>query len=577
MCKWKRMCSAILLCLVLVTLLPIPAMGSAEDMGSGFSWSFQATTGILTITGSGAMPHFKSYGERPWDKYENIITKVVISKGVTSIGEYAFYNMDALVTVELPEGLVSIQKSAFSGCDALTTIKLPGTLSTIGASAFSNCENLSEIVLPESLKFVGEYAFDEYNNDTVTRLHIPAAVNTIGEGAFSGRNLTNITVDPKNTSYYTDAQGVLYSRFPKAVVKAPAKMEGTYTIASGTTKVLKYAFENVSSLKEIIIPASVTTLESYAFEKTSVEKILIPDTVTTIESSVFYYGAVTEVILPQNLKAIPNYMFYGTYRLKDLTIPDSVETIGNNAFTYSNLESVIIPEGVIDIKDSAFSDMSVLKKVHIPASVTSIEGNAFVGGSKEMVFTVAPDNKFYSVSDEGMLTNKSGTTIICAPESITGTLVISPKVELIGANAFETSPLKVIAIIGKSFTIESNAFYYAHVEKLYLGAGLKYIDGDQYNNPFNHTNELTDIYFGGTEEQWKAALPEKLKEFPEEITIHYEVSYENFRKELQLETMEPAITLKSCWEYVIIAAAVVLPGLYILIAFGIKKKKKEGA
>ena len=75
-------------------------------------WSFNSSTGVLSITGKGNMPAITSSKGAPWYDERNHIKKIVIGKGITSISDYAFYFCDA-VSVSIPSGVKSIGKNAF--------------------------------------------------------------------------------------------------------------------------------------------------------------------------------------------------------------------------------------------------------------------------------------------------------------------------------------------------------------------------------------------------------------------------------------------------------------------------------
>ena len=61
----------------------------------------------------------------PWRKYFARIKKVVVSKKVTAIGSYAFFDCSSLVSVSLPKTLKSIRTGAFGYCKSLTRVSIP--------------------------------------------------------------------------------------------------------------------------------------------------------------------------------------------------------------------------------------------------------------------------------------------------------------------------------------------------------------------------------------------------------------------------------------------------------------------
>ncbi len=110
--------------------------GNGGKCGENLTWSFDADTGTLTISGTGEMKEYDQMENRPWHKFMRDVQKIVISDGVTSISDYAFYQLWNTQTVTLPDSLQKIGMGAFFGCDSLINIKLPKNLSEIGDGAF---------------------------------------------------------------------------------------------------------------------------------------------------------------------------------------------------------------------------------------------------------------------------------------------------------------------------------------------------------------------------------------------------------------------------------------------------------
>ena len=73
---------------------------------------------------------------------------VIIPKGVTSIGEYAFGYCESLETIIIPERVTSIGKCAFRGCESLKIITLPNGLTNISDHAFYGCDSLNTLITP---------------------------------------------------------------------------------------------------------------------------------------------------------------------------------------------------------------------------------------------------------------------------------------------------------------------------------------------------------------------------------------------------------------------------------------------
>ena len=197
----KKVLSVILAIVLICSILPFGTFRvAASPVTTGTTgectWTLDGT--VLAISGKGAMGNYNYNNRSPWG---SAVTEVIIENGVTSIGDYAFYNCSALKSISLPTGLKSIGKEAFWNCDSLTGIAIPDSVTSIGSEAFSWCSKLSEVKLPDSLISISKSAFLLCN---ITSITIPQNVSFIGAGAFGYCTLlTSITVDENNTTYYS--------------------------------------------------------------------------------------------------------------------------------------------------------------------------------------------------------------------------------------------------------------------------------------------------------------------------------------------------------------------------------------
>lgn len=134
--------------------------------------------------------------------------------GVTTMGEYAFYNCDKLTGVELGNMTAiegneeipnKIPNNAFNN-SGLQTVTIPDGIQHIGDGAFghTSLSKVEDLVLPDGLKTIGDNAFvvTMGSGDTsvgITSLTIPSSVESIGDNAFSGRRkLAEVTVEDDN-------------------------------------------------------------------------------------------------------------------------------------------------------------------------------------------------------------------------------------------------------------------------------------------------------------------------------------------------------------------------------------------
>lgn len=208
--------------------------GGAAGDGSGVTWQLTENTDDpstykLTISGSGAMEDFPFGSYQPWYSFHDQITSVVVSPGVTSIGQCAFSRFAKLTHVDIADSVISIGWDAFYYCSSLTNITIPQSVTYIGPLAFFHCTNLSSITLSNNITSIGSSAFEDCTN--LTSITIPGSVTSIGLAAFC--NCTKLT---------------------------------SITIPDSVTTIDLEAFKNCSSLTSITIPGSVTSIGPYVFD-----------------------------------------------------------------------------------------------------------------------------------------------------------------------------------------------------------------------------------------------------------------------------------------------------------------------
>lgn len=125
------------------------------------------------------------------------------------------------------------------------------------------------------------------------------------------------------------------------------------------------SFSNVDFAKEIVIPDSVTTIKSYAFQYHGIETIEIPNSVTIIEPYAFSNCLnLKNILLPNSIVEIEGGTFLNCPQLSNIVISNNVKTIGSEAFKLcKNLHSVTIPVSVTKIGSRAFYNCENLTEI----------------------------------------------------------------------------------------------------------------------------------------------------------------------------------------------------------------------
>ena len=348
--KTKRIISLLASLAMMVTAVT-GAMSVSAETDSGdcgeVKWSFDSSTGKLTISGEGAMASpddvvgvnlditDEGLGDfsntYSYKKYKKDIKEVVIEEGVTTIGFCAFYNMQNLETVVLPSTITD-----FSG------YRYPGvSVNYRNNYAFAKCTKLKNLTLSEGMTAIGGYSF--YGCTSLKSVRIPSTITESRWGYFS--------------------------------------------------------FKKCSSLKDITLPEGLTIIGPNVFSETAVEKIIIPSSIvdwdyqevpnqsSTHNSAFQNCEKLSSVTFKEGLKTIRGYVFENCSSLKKVVIPSSVIDLYAAFGECTGLEEAYIEEGAqivgqanVDSKtvgfQNAFNNCTNLKKLEIPSGVEIDYNNA---------------------------------------------------------------------------------------------------------------------------------------------------------------------------------------------------------
>ena len=328
----------------------------------------------------------------------NLITNLVIPKGVTSIGDYAFYRCSGLTNVEIPSGVTSIGGDAFYGCSGLTSIEIPSGVTSIGGGAFSGCSGLTSIEIPSGVTSIGNSAF--YGCSNLTSIEIPSGVTSIGNYAFSGcSGLTSIEIPNDVTSIgnyaFSGCSGLTSVEIPGSV-----------------TSIGSSAFYGCSGLTSVEIPSSVTSIGSSAFYGCSgLTNIKIPsDVVTMGEAAFFECTGLTEITFGENsqLTSLEKDTFNGCINLTSVIFGKNSQltTIGKYAFnSCSNLINIDIPRGVISIGGYAFDKCNKQKNVYYGGASETEWGTISIGYYNTYIRNGSGAVHYYYLENEPPLTS----------------------------------------------------------------------------------------------------------------------------------------------------------------------------
>ena len=330
----------------------------------------------------------------------------------------------------------------FTNATSVTSLTLPATIYsvyTLFPSTITEIHFQGEN--PPSIEY---YSNNYFNNATVW---VPQssyqAYKNKAQWGYNGWNNATILYEgwaPITCSINVETAGVLtdslnavtedWSAFDTLYITGPLNEEDLYTLnelsnikmldLSGTVTDFSriYGCSNLTKLETIVLPPTVTTIGSYAFQGCSSLKNINLDNICQIDdyafagclnltqldlSSVYYLGnsafrmdyrysdgyyydyddnvypALISVILSDDLTEIPNYCFAGC-KLTSINFPTSLQTIGYQALDSIQYDSIAIPEGVTSINEENFLNAKIIT---LPSTIVfSKYGGNRIGGDK---------------------------------------------------------------------------------------------------------------------------------------------------------------------------------------------------
>lgn len=364
---------------------------------------------------------------------DTVLTTITLKEGLETVGDNAFGKCKMLTRADLPSTVQTIEFMAFASCDSLVAVTLPAGLQRIGASAFAHSENLREMIipdnvtsfganvftgckrlakvvvgtgitkipsetfygsgvkdvtLPEGITEIGEKAF--YDCDVLEELTLPQTVTTVGRMAFADDSLLamiNIPdgVDTLDAPFYRtfNLEDVYLSNglreIPAHLLAYNTKLH-TINVPEQITKIGEGAFYQCEQLPEFPFPATLTTIDDYAFSYCrNLDGIVLKGTnITRVGTGAFAYNdKIEEIVIPEEV-SIGEQLFVGCSALKTAIIEGDRHFLPYGDFAYcTSLDSVVLAANTDWIASYAFSHCTALKKFTLPASINLIGKGCF--------------------------------------------------------------------------------------------------------------------------------------------------------------------------------------------------------
>ena len=500
----KRIFSMILALVLVIACLPVFQLEvhavtvASGTCGDNLTWTLD-DAGLLTISGTGDMYDY-SQDSVPWAEYREIIQSVTLVNGVTSVGDYAFYDITHTNSFTLSNTLQHIGDYAFSKCDSLIFVDLPTSVLTVGEGAFTS-NSLTSVYLNDGLISIGDRAFEATN---ITAAIVPETVTYIGKCAFADCQkmflsriwCKNATIDEEAFSGCTALEEIhFYGNAPVFKTNVFSGVSATVNYPrynNSWTKAVRqnYGGNLVYKSYDSHEITSGTCGDNVIWSLAENGTLTISGTGPMDDCNKYTAGSGGGYVISRPWGQYSN-------QVKSAVIEDGVTYIGINAFLQdSNLQSVKIADSVTEIGSFAFKECSSLTSISFGSglektgtdvflrctSLKSVElpnndvdyGNNLFKGCTSLTSVTIPETQ--TTLGESMFSGCTNLTDITIPNSVTK----------IKGSAFQSSGLKSVHIPESVTVIDQYAFRYCeNLEEVVIPSSVKTLSTGVFNNCLN--------------------------------------------------------------------------------------------
>jgi uncharacterized repeat protein (TIGR02543 family) len=337
----------------------------------------------------------------------------------------------SLQTVAITEGATAVPTDFFRDLPNITEASIPASVTSVGFTVLFGATNLRTLrwtFTSTSQSTNGQNAYLSYafGANYGTNSNVPAGLSSVIINETASTRLPN---------------GAFFN------IGSLTSIEIPQNIVSIGDSAFAHAAINTSRLQYIDLPENLTTIETFAFGRnSSLLELYLPDSVTTIGTQIIYEtNALTK--LSFNHDSLPSasrffrYFFGGTSvaggglmptaSLKEVEVRGTPTTLAANFFRlFTFIETVYLPSTITTIGNEAFRDMTNLKqiqvtgeeveanKVILPSGLTTIGTHLFASAAsiQEVVFpvgvTVIPNYTFVDATNLRAVTLSTGLVSI---------------------------------------------------------------------------------------------------------------------------------------------------------------------
>ncbi len=473
----------------------------ARLLGLEISYEYEPVLSVVSGKAEdGTMIYWLYEDHAAWTHYEGTAVSLRVPDSVqglpvTALGDGTvcveggdWSKEKTLTKIVLPDTVEVIRDFAFNGMK-IESMGLPVSVRVIGREAL-DCGSLDVKKLPPRLEALG-YGALGYGTRFTDGVDLPATLRSIEPGAFRNNAVSEFRMK-EGTDYCRIIGGMLYSgdgTILMAGTKGSRDMD--LTIPDGVKVIGAHAFEGCD-YRSLILPDSMMLIGQNAFTSSyGLKEVRWNAGLTVIGDGAFCYcGGLTEAVLPESLVKIGEKAFHSCSKMTRAEV--HAQIIGKDAFSYSEaLSDVTLCEGILVIGDTAFFH-TPFSHIVLPESLTAVGERAFgsypnlvqerLGGTEDVreyvlkigknlrsigqgafaslpvtAFEVDPENPAYR-SVEGMLTDRTGKTLLACPSGRKGKVTVPDGVYQLANYSFSgCSLITDLYVPGSVMTVDSLA------------------------------------------------------------------------------------------------------------------------
>ena len=360
-----------------------------EDCTSLESVVFDAANGI-TVLGTNEVAADNIF------KGATKLSTVVLPAYLQKIGGHVFENT-AITEIKFPSTLTTIGAWAFANVDTLTEVEIFGNVTYVGDYAFFDCDKLTDATLSFGLEYLGGLAFGSC--EKLSAGYIPATVISLGANPYAGcTSIDGIVLDPDNLILKTDENGLLYDSTGSILYYYPSSLTAETVTLPKDVEIAAGAFAG-AQMKTLIIPGDVGHINAYTFSNcANLETVTIGMGINSIGDYAFE-GCVKldNVQIPPTALELGKGMFSGCTSLTSVSFAETTEdypyAIGSHFYeNCTSLTTIILPNfSTLSDEDAAANGLSGTSSSIVKNRKAAIPSYMFAGSG--IVNAVIPANK----------------------------------------------------------------------------------------------------------------------------------------------------------------------------------------